>query len=172
MRYFLFLTLPFFLLDYLTKEWTVRRFIAPTEQADSINQVQIDVIPGFFTLNRVHNTGIFFGNFNGTNYANPIFIVVCTIALLGLAWFSRKGAFPTRAGKVAAALLVAGILGNLLDRILRHYVVDFLTFDLKFMKWPSFNVADACICTAAALLFITAFQTPAPTEEPVSNPPS
>ena len=60
---------------------------------------------------------------------------------------------------VAVALLVAGIFGNLLDRLMRGYVVDFLQVHYRdTWQWPSFNVADSCICIAAVLLFLSAFQ--------------
>ena len=70
-------------------------------------------------------------------------------------------------GKIAAALLVSGILGNLTDRIVYGYVVDFLDFEHSLFTifndednrhFASFNVADACISVAAVCLFISAFQ--------------
>jgi signal peptidase II len=74
-------------------------------------------------------------------------------------------------------LLVSGIVGNLFDRALpgRGYVVDFLDFILPFYDkvspqsgghFPSFNVADSCICIAAGLLIISAFRQPKDEEEP------
>jgi len=59
--------------------------------------------------------------------------------------------------RTAAALLYAGIAGNFTDRMLHGYVVDFLKFDLRFMIWPSFNVADACVVSAAILLGLSSF---------------
>lgn len=161
MKYFLFLTFPLFILDYLTKEWVVRRFPDPTVDYGNPQVEGVDwitVIPSFFDLRRVHNTGIFFGNFNGAVWANVVFTMVCGLALGSIFFFWRRGAFPTKTTRTAVALLTSGILGNLLDRILRGYVVDFLAFDLKFMRWPLFNVADSCICIAAVLLFLSAFQ--------------
>ena len=52
----------------------------------------------------------------------------------------------------------SGILGNLTDRLWHGYVVDFLDFHVAGRHWPSFNVADSCICVAAGLLFIAAFR--------------
>ena len=149
----LYLTLPLFILDQVTKQWTVTRFAPPTDQHDSIT-----VIPGFFDLVRVHNTGVAFGLANNTAGANYIFGGISLAALGLILWLWRTGAFPTRLGRVAAALLISGILGNLVDRLFRGYVVDFLSFDLKFMQWPVFNVADAAICIAAGCLFLSAFQ--------------
>jgi signal peptidase II len=63
-----------------------------------------------------------------------------------------------RVTKISFALLVAGISGNLTDRILRGAVTDFLHFYVREYAWPSFNVADSCICIAAGLLLLTSFQ--------------
>lgn len=154
LRFVLFLSFPLFLLDFATKEWTVRNFAEPTtEFTDTVT-----VLPGFFYFCRVHNTWVAFGTGNGGAYANWIFGGISTAAMVALVIFWRKNAFPTKLVKVAAALVISGIAGNLLDRLLRGYVVDFLLVDLKFMLWPAFNVADACICVAAAFFFLTSFQ--------------
>ncbi len=116
------------------------------------------MIPGFFDLVRIHNTGVAFGMANGSAGANWIFGGVALCALGFILWLWRTGAFPTKLSQVAVALLLSGIFGNLVDRVFRGYVVDFLLFDLKFMVWPAFNVADAAICVAAFLLFLSAFQ--------------
>ncbi len=150
----LFLTLPLFILDQATKQWTVTRFAPPT---DSTHEY-ITVIPGWFDLVRVHNTGVAFGMANGVRGSNYLFGAVSLAALGLIAWLWKTGAFPTRLSRVAVALLISGIFGNLTDRIFRGYVVDFLSVDLKFMQWPAFNVADAAICIAAACLFLSAFQ--------------
>ena len=153
-RYLLGLSLPLYIADQITKWLIVLNFPLPSEGFRSIT-----VIDGFFEIVRVHNKGIAFGKFNSGEYANPIFACVAGIALILILYFWKKmDAFPTRVGKLAASLIVAGILGNVTDRLVHGYVVDFLQFDLKFMMWPSFNVADACICVAAGLMFITAFQ--------------
>ena len=81
--------------------------------------------------------------------------------LAGLAFFYRHGAFKGKLLGAGFSLLIAGILGNLTDRILHHHVIDFLLFDLhvKFAEpWPAFNVADSCICIAAATFIIASFR--------------
>jgi signal peptidase II len=59
--------------------------------------------------------------------------------------------------KISFGLLASGILGNLTDRILRGAVTDFLHFYVNEYAWPSFNVADSCICIAAGLLIVGSF---------------
>ena len=168
MKLLLWISLPLFIADQVTKYLIVENYDPPT-------QYYVDedpVIDGFFYIHRVHNTGVAFGTFNNSPWANYVFGFVASCALIALLYFYRKNAFPTRIGKLSVALLVPGILGNLCDRIVYGYVVDFLSFDLHFKlppwaastRFASFNIADACICVAAVLLFITAWQTP-PDEE-------
>jgi signal peptidase II len=156
-KYLLFLTLPLYLLDQFTKLLIVRHFPHQTFRGE-----EIVVIPGFFNIVRVHNTGMAFGHFNNSQYANLAFGAVAIAALATITVLWMRGAFPTTSSKLAGALLISGIVGNLTDRLIpgRGYVVDFLDFHLGSYHWPSFNVADSAITIAAALLVISAFQTP------------
>ncbi len=155
-KYLLFLTLPLYILDQVSKEWIARTMLEGESFA---------VIAGFFDIVRVHNTGMAFGRFNGSEYANIAFSLIAISALTFIVVLWKRGAFPNAASKVAGALLISGILGNFTDRLARGYVVDFLSFDLKFMIWPSFNVADSCICVAAGLLVLSAFLQPSGDKE-------
>lgn len=178
MKLFLYLSIPLLILDQATKWWIVDSFNAPPnyvakpgceEPYDPEKHHEIQVIPGFFNIVRVHNTGMAFGIGNGTAAAKVIFPVIACFAIGLISWLWRKNAFPNLISKVAVALLLPGILGNLIDRLLpcRGYVVDFLDFILPFYDrivprsgghFPSFNVADSCICVAAGLLIISAFK--------------
>ncbi len=170
-HHLLFLSLPLLILDQLTKFLILKRF--PIFGAP---ENVIEVIPGFFNLVRVHNTGMAFGVMNGAEHANWFFGIIGVAAMTAITMLWRKGAFPDRISKVAASLLISGILGNLTDRLLpgRGYVVDFLDFQPPFYgklfpasggHFPSFNVADSCICIAAALLIIAAFRQPGAANE-------
>lgn len=154
LRWVCFLSIPLFALDYATKEWAVQRFPHPDE-VEYLEEIQ--VIPGVFHLHRLHNTGMSFGIGNNAEWSNWVFGGISVFALLMISIFWVKGAFPTLIQKIAGSLLISGILGNVFDRLTRGYVVDFLQVDLQFMVWPSFNVADAAICVAAALLIISSF---------------
>jgi signal peptidase II len=157
MRLVLFLSLPLYVLDQITK-FLVLAYI-PTH-------VTIEVIPGFFNLVQVHNTGAAFGMLKDNNW---FFIGLASVALVVLAVMARRGCFldtPTRFG---AALLASGVIGNLTDRILHGYVVDFLDVILPWYgHWPAFNVADSCICVAAGLFLVSAFFTPKSEDKPTS----
>ena len=146
MRLLLFVTLPLYLLDQVTK-WLVLRFISTDEF--------VPVIPGFFYLVQVHNTGAAFGMLK---HNNLFFMLLATAALILVAVFARRGAFADAPSRFGAALLISGVLGNLTDRILHGYVVDFLDVVLPWYgHWPAFNVADSAICGAAALFLISGF---------------
>jgi len=146
MKLLLFITLPIYLVDQVTK-WLVLRFISTDEF--------VPVISGFFYLVQVHNTGAAFGMLKNNNL---FFMVLASVALILIGVLARRGAFADAPSRVGAALLVSGVLGNLTDRILHGYVVDFLDVILPWYgHWPAFNVADSAICGAAALFLISGF---------------
>jgi signal peptidase II len=179
-KFLLTLTLPLYVLDQWTKWLIVSNF--PDAVNEPVAHRVIEVIPGFFNLVRVHNTGMAFGIMNGAEHANWFFGAIGVIAMAAITILWRKGAFPDILSKVAASLLVSGILGNLTDRLLpgRGYVVDFLDFRPPFYgalfpatggHFPSFNVADSCICIAAVLLIIAAFRQPVVESEKAGKTP-
>jgi signal peptidase II len=146
MKLLLFLSLPLYVLDQVTK-WLVLRFISTDEF--------LPVIPSFFYLVQVHNTGAAFGMLKDNNV---FFMILASVALVLLAIFAWRGAFVDIATRIGAALLASGIVGNLTDRILHGYVIDFLDVILPWYgHWPAFNVADSAICGAAVLFFISGF---------------
>ncbi len=150
-RPLLWLTLPLFLADQITKTIVVRTI--PTD-------LSIEVVPRFFYLVHWHNTGAAFSMLSGKN---GFFIGLSIVALILLAVFARRGAFADPWLKLGAAVLTAGVLGNLADRIVYGHVVDFLLFYLHVPfanPWPAFNVADMCICGAAAVFVIRSFFEP------------
>ena len=115
------------------------------------------VIPDFFELVYLTNTGAAFSAFSNSN---TFFTVLSAIALVVLTVFYVRGDFHGALPGTASSLLAAGILGNLTDRLIHGHVIDFLLFDLhvKFANpWPAFNVADSCICVAAALFIWSSF---------------
>ncbi|PWU08971.1 MAG: signal peptidase II [Verrucomicrobia bacterium] len=115
----------------------------------------IPVIPNFFYLVHVRNTGAAFGIFQDSNW---FFIILAVIAVFILGLLFYRHVFPTPASRLAAGLLLAGILGNLTDRLVHGSVVDFLDFILPWYgHWPAFNIADSCICIAAAIFICGSF---------------
>lgn len=173
----LLLTLPLYVLDQATKFWTIGTF--PPPWVDS--HAKIEVVSNLFHFIRVHNQGVAFGFGNGTSWAPIVFLFVPIFALTMIRIFWKKGVFNHPLSKVAVALLLCGIFGNLTDRLVQGflldefadagfwqrlsagYVVDFISIKLPLYDklvpssggwWPTFNVADSCIFIAAGLLFI------------------
>jgi signal peptidase II len=152
MKYLFFLGLPLFALDQLTK-WLVRQNIP--------YGAEIPIIPGFFSLVHASNTGAAFSLFTGNNF----FFIGLALAALAVVIFllirdSREPKTEQRLNnitKISFGLLASGILGNVTDRIFRGAVTDFLHFYISEYSWPSFNVADSCICIAAGLLILGSF---------------
>ena len=114
------------------------------------------VIPGFFDLTRVHNTGAAFGMFNGMDFPFKALILslVATAALVGLAIYGALLPADQRLARSGLALIVGGAAGNLIDRVSYGYVLDFV--DLYWRNWHfwAFNVADAAINVGVALMIL------------------
>jgi len=118
-------------------------------------QDSIPIIPGFFNLTHLYNTGAAFGMLHDSN---RLFILISTAAFVGLILMREH--FIGLLMQWGWVLLLAGILGNITDRLVRGHVVDFLDFQLGVYHWPSFNIADSCICIAAGLFLLGSFQSP------------
>jgi len=145
MKFIFLLSLPLYALDQWTKQ-AVLRFISPDEPRI--------VIPDFFSLVNVTNTGAAFGSFSNNN---TFFIAISSVALLVVLALLVRRRRSDRWRNISLALLLAGILGNLTDRLLYGHVIDFLLFDLHIPyahPWPAFNVADSCISIAVVLFII------------------
>jgi signal peptidase II len=114
------------------------------------------VIPGFFSLTHIRNKGAIFGFFSQPeNRLVFLALVAGSLIALGLVlyYFVRTPA-AERGTKLALSLILAGALGNQIDRLVRGYVTDFLDLYVGSRHWPFFNVADSCITIGAVLLFI------------------
>lgn len=117
---------------------------------------QVELIPGLFWLTYVRNPGAAFSLGTQFTVAISIFAIVAVGVVL---WLSRRLA-GSLLWAVALGLLLAGIAGNLTDRLLRDpgplrgHVIDFFAVP----HWPVFNVADICINLGAALVIVQAFR--------------
>lgn len=151
MKFILFISLPLYALDQLTKQ-LVLRSIGPYDASI--------VVPDFFSLVNVTNTGAAFGSFKGNN---SFFVIISIIALVVVTILLVRRHWADSWRDTSLALLLAGILGNLTDRLLYGHVIDFLLFNLHIRyadPWPAFNVADSCISIAVVLFIIHSFWSP------------
>ena len=105
----------------------------------------------FFNLVSVYNRGVSFGFLNG-KAISPWFFIGFTICIcIGLfLWLKREKEYWPR---IFLGLIIGGALGNMIDRLVKGAVFDFLDFHLGIHHWPAFNVADSCIVVGVILLF-------------------
>lgn len=138
-----------FLIDQTTKAWAVRRL--------RFGDVR-EVIPNFLNFAYAQNTGVAFSMFDdhGDTGRWGLSVVALIAATLVLYFFWKT---PRTDDRIlgALALLLAGIVGNVVDRARLGFVVDFI--DVQFGNWhyPTFNVADMAICVGAGLLILDMF---------------
>jgi len=138
-----------FMIDQTTKAWAVRRL--------RFGDVK-EVIPNFLNFAYATNTGVAFSMFDdhGDTGRWGLSVVALIAATLVLYYFWKT---PRTDDRVLGALclLLAGIVGNVVDRMRLGFVVDFI--DVQFGSWhyPTFNVADIAICTGAGLLILDMF---------------
>lgn len=115
------------------------------------------VIPDFFALTFIQNTGVAFGLLHDpTNkWLSAALLAITLLISLALLVFYRLTEKSLPITRLALALMIGGALGNILDRIRQGKVTDFFDFHIGSYSWPAFNIADATI-TVAAIIFILA----------------
>jgi signal peptidase II len=130
------------------------------------------VIEGFFYITHVRNTGAAFGLFSDGPLAVRLtfFVSVSVVAVGIIISFFKKLSPGDRLAALALGLILGGALGNLVDRIFRHEVVDFLHFRLwRGYSWPDFNVADSAIVIGVALLLLELLATEGELRAPANS---
>lgn len=112
---------------------------------------KIVLINNFFSLDYVKNTGAAFGFFSG----NIFFLVLITLALVIYLIYELKQNIDKKFNLVFIILIISGAIGNLIDRVFRGFVVDFISFILFNNQMPVFNIADIFVtCGVAGLIFV------------------
>lgn len=124
----------------------------------------MSVIDGFFNLVRAHNYGVAFSMFADWDHAwrtNGLLVVTSLIAVAVAVWWWKEQAKKSFDSWLLMLILV-GAAGNIWDRLILGYVVDFvdwyIVWDGQAYHWPAFNVADACISVAVVLLLLRSFK--------------
>ena len=130
-------------LDQITKYWIATN-VSPLDP--------IRVIPGFFSITHARNPGAALGLAQDVHVA--FFIVLPLVALGLIVSFYRKVEARDRLSATSLGLVLAGALGNLIDRVRLGEVIDFLQFDLGLFIFPDFNVADSAIVIGVGLLLL------------------
>jgi signal peptidase II len=113
------------------------------------------VIDGFFAITHIRNPGVAFGI--GAEWSSEVkvylFIGFSIIAIVAILIFFHQTPAERRMVQVALILIFSGAIGNLIDRILYHEVIDFIDFFVGRYHWPAFNIADSCITIGVILMF-------------------
>jgi len=135
---YLFISFLLVLVDRFSKSYAIAR---KTET--------FDIIPGFIRFIYVENRGIAFGLFQGKTF---VIIVLSSIAVFLLVYQLLFNKFDSRLANISLSFITAGGIGNLYDRIVNGFVVDFIEF--SFFEFPVFNAADIFVNIGAFLLIL------------------
>lgn len=142
MKFTLFLTTIIFLIDQISKVLIIKSFRV---------RASLPIIKDFFYLTYTHNTGAAFSILTGRR----LFLIITTfIVIMFIIYYLMKNKITSKLELVSFSLIIGGSLGNLFDRIIRGYVVDFLDFRIFSYNFPIFNLADTFIVIGVLLLII------------------
>ncbi|MBQ3943072.1 MAG: signal peptidase II [Elusimicrobia bacterium] len=146
MKKYLYFLLPliYVALDHITKFLVIKNI--PYQSFIKIND--------YFNLVNISNTGVAFSMFQDNNI---FFIILVSFVILFVIYFLIKNKEElTKLQTHSLLLILAGGTGNLIDRLFRGAVVDFIDIGYKDVyRWPAFNVADSCVCIGVALFIIS-----------------
>ncbi|WP_417908582.1 signal peptidase II [Candidatus Electronema sp. PJ] len=147
---FLLIMLLVVISDQLTKLWIVENFALH----DSL-----PVIPGFFNLVLVHNTGAAFGMLSNMPllWRQVFFVGVASTALIVMVLMQCKLGRQHPLYAVSFGLISGGAVGNVIDRLKQGSVIDFLDFHISGYHWPAFNVADSGITVGVGIFLLIQF---------------
>ncbi len=144
---YLWIAIVVLVFDQLTK------FIA----ADYLTQHgEIHLTP-FLNLVLVHNTGAAFGFLSSAGgWQNIFFVIVAVAAGVFILWMIWRLDGKDKLLAIALMLVLGGAVGNLVDRLIHGYVIDFIDVYYRTWHWPAFNVADSAISVGAVILVVDA----------------
>jgi signal peptidase II len=134
-------------IDQLTKQ--IVRTTLPLHES-------YNVIPGVLDLTHVRNTGAAFGLLNAAEfpYKPAVMIAIAAIALVAIAAYGAQLGLHERLARLGLSLILGGAFGNLIDRAIAGYVVDFVDVYWGNSHFWAFNVADAAISAGAVLVLL------------------
>lgn len=135
----------FFIIDLISK-LIVNKFLVLGKSISLLNE--------FLYLTKAYNTGISFGFLQG----HRIIIILINIAILIFLYLYMQKFKPNKRNIIAFSLVFGGLFGNLFDRIIYGYVIDFIDFYIVNYNFPIFNFADIFICIGIALLLYAIFR--------------
>jgi signal peptidase II len=153
-KYYL-ITVLILIIDHFTK-WIVRAKLNP--------DLPIEIIPGYLRFSYWENSGVAFGLFNevASTWKPYILAAMAIVAVAVIFIYGARMPAGRKLLQLSLAIMIGGILGNFVDRIVRGYVVDFIDFHIyDSFHFPTFNAADSAITIGIALLLIDTIINPA-----------
>jgi len=137
-------------LDQCSKLWIVQGF--------ELFESRV-IVPGFFNLTYLTNTGAAFGILAGHPvwWRHFFFVGVAGAALVAIYFLHKKIRAESPWYTVSLALIAGGAVGNLIDRVRLGSVVDFLDLYVANHHWPAFNVADSAITVGVGIFMVVSF---------------
>jgi signal peptidase II len=132
-------------LDQLTKAWA---------RGALVEGISKDVIGSFWHWRLSFNTGVAFSLFSNLGAGRVILPIIAAVVFAGVVWMAAKSEPTTRAQVVALALIGAGALGNVIDRIAFGKVTDFVLWTAFGHAWPVFNVADVALVVGVIVILV------------------
>lgn len=139
-----------FVLDQMTKHAITANF----------QYLETRYVFSWFNLVLAHNTGAAFSFLAGASGWQREFFIGVTLLISGVLLWMLRSNHGNRLLSLALALVIGGAAGNLYDRILYGYVIDFVQWHVAGYYWPAFNIADSSICLGAGLLIFDSFRRP------------
>lgn len=118
------------------------------------------VIPGVLNFIHTHNPGVAFSMFANAHSSAVRFLLVLFSmgVIVFLFWLLAAERAGGRMGQIGMALIIGGAVGNVVDRLTRRGVTDFIDLHIENHHWPTFNVADSAIVIGAALVLMELFR--------------
>jgi signal peptidase II len=140
------------LLAVVLDQWSKQAIVSSMSLYQSIE------VTGFFNLTYVHNYGAAFSFLHGAGGWQRWFFTLIAVAVSGVIfWWLKQSPKQQKLLPLAFSFILGGALGNLVDRLMHGYVIDFLDFYIADYHWPAFNIADSAIFIGAGLLIIDMF---------------
>lgn len=132
----------------------------------------LELLPGWLSLTRVHNTGAAFGMLNAADFPfkGLVVLLFAAAALGGVAWFASGIPLRDRVARTGVAAVLGGAVGNLIDRATYGYVLDFVDASWRGWHFWAFNVADAAITVGVIFLLLDALRAQPDQESRASHP--
>ncbi len=137
----------------MKKYWWIAALVVAVDQLSKFLMQSVSepivLLPGIFQLRYAQNTGMAFSMLSG----QPWLLAALSVLLVAGGWLIMRKHRLGPVSKVGAMLVLGGAVGNLIDRLLRGYVVDM--FEVLFVRFAVFNVADSALCVGCGLIALT-----------------